>query len=86
VERDPAAVASARGYGSAAGARNIEFVEGDVQSLDGLDGEYDAVVGRLIVMYLPGPAAALRRAAALLRPGGVLGSRNQTSPTTGHPR
>lgn len=72
VERDPAAVASARGYASAAGARNIEFVEGDVQSLDGIDGEYDAVVGRLIVMYLPGPAAALRRAAALLRPGGVL--------------
>jgi SAM-dependent methyltransferase len=72
AERDPAAVAGARGYASAAGARNIEFVEGDVKSIDGIDGEYDAVVGRLIVMYLPDPAAALRRAAALLRPGGVL--------------
>src|SRR5690348_3896423 len=37
VERDPAAVVSARGYASASGAGNIEFVEGDVQSLDGMD-------------------------------------------------
>jgi ubiquinone/menaquinone biosynthesis C-methylase UbiE len=34
--------------------------------------DFDAVIGRLILMYLPDPAAALRRFAACLRPGGVV--------------
>src|SRR5262249_36160967 len=33
---------------------------------------FDAAVGRLILMYLPDPAAALRRAAGLVRPGGLV--------------
>src|SRR5205823_1669534 len=33
---------------------------------------FDAVTGRLILMYLPDPADALRRAAALARPGAVI--------------
>lgn len=33
---------------------------------------FDAVVGRLILMYLPDPAGALRRAAELVRPGGLV--------------
>lgn len=72
VERDPAAVANARERAATAGAGNVEFVEGDVQTLAGVEGTYDAVVGRLIVMYLPDPVAALRTAAARLRTGGVI--------------
>jgi ubiquinone/menaquinone biosynthesis C-methylase UbiE len=33
---------------------------------------FDAIVGRLILMYLPDPAAALRRFASHLRPDGVM--------------
>ena len=33
---------------------------------------FDAVIGRFILMYLPDPAAALRRFAACLEPGGVV--------------
>ena len=36
------------------------------------EAEFDAVIGRLILMYLPDPAAALRRFAACLRPGGAV--------------
>jgi SAM-dependent methyltransferase len=69
IERDPAAVEFARRRTDAAG---VEFRVGDVRTLDGVEGGFDAVVGRLVLMYLPDPAAALRRAAALVRPGGLV--------------
>lgn len=72
VERDPRAVADATERARAAGVANVEFVVGDVQTLDGVTGPFDAVVGRLILMYLPDPVDALRRAAALVRPGGLV--------------
>ncbi|MDA3626972.1 class I SAM-dependent methyltransferase [Saccharopolyspora sp. WRP15-2] len=72
VERDPDAVQRAQRLVDAAGYTNIEFREGDVQELDVVDGVFDAVVGRLVLLFLPDPAEALRRALPLLRPGGVL--------------
>lgn len=72
VERDPEAVESARERIRAAGATNVELVVGDVQRVDGVEGEFDAVVGRLILMYLSDPVAALRRAVERLRPDGIV--------------
>lgn len=72
VERDPAAVASARDRVARAGINNVQFIEGDVQTLAQVTGMFDAVVGRLVLMYLPDPVDAVRRAAALLRPGGLI--------------
>jgi SAM-dependent methyltransferase len=69
IEADPAAGELARRRTQAA---NIEFRVGDVQTLAGVEDGFDAVVGRLVVMYLTDPVAALRRAAALLRPGGLI--------------
>ncbi|MHA6618399.1 methyltransferase domain-containing protein [Pseudonocardia sp. DLS-67] len=72
VERDPDAVRRAARAADAAGVHNVEFREGDVQTLAGIDGEFDAVVGRMVLAYLADPASALRRAAALVRPGGLV--------------
>ena len=69
VERDPAAVELAR---RRTAARNVEFRVGDVQTLDGIEHGFDAVTGRLLLMYLADPVAALRRAASRLRPGGLI--------------
>jgi SAM-dependent methyltransferase len=69
IERDPAAVELAR---RRTGETKVEYRVGDVQTLDGVEGGFDAVVGRLVLMYLPDPVAALRRAASRLRPGGLL--------------
>jgi SAM-dependent methyltransferase len=69
VEQDPAAVELARRRTDAA---NIAFRVGDVQTLEDVEDGFDAVVGRLVLMYVPDPVAALGRAASRLRPGGVL--------------
>jgi SAM-dependent methyltransferase len=69
IERDPDAVELAR---RRTDAPNVEFRVGDVQTLDGVEGGFDAVVGRLVLMYLPDPGAAVRRAAELVRPGGLV--------------
>jgi SAM-dependent methyltransferase len=72
VDRDPEAVASATARVAQGGMSNIRFVQSDLQTLDGVAGSFDAAVGRLILMYLPEPAVALRRAAGLVRPGGLV--------------
>jgi len=72
VERDPAAVASATDRVKRAGVDNVRFIEGDAQTLEQVTGVFDAAVGRLVLMYLPDPVEALRRAAAAVRPGGLV--------------
>ena len=60
VDQDPDAVQLAS-YRTSAG--NVEFRAGDIATLEGIEDGFDAVVGRLVLMYLPDPAAALRSAA-----------------------
>jgi len=53
------------------GWTNVSFVEGDIQGM-AFDHEFDAVVGRWVLMYLPDPSAFLRGIRGVLREGGVL--------------
>jgi SAM-dependent methyltransferase len=69
VDRDPEAVElAARGTA----ARNAAFRVANIATLEGIDDGFDAVVGRLVLMYTPDPAAALRSAVARVRPGGLV--------------
>jgi ubiquinone/menaquinone biosynthesis C-methylase UbiE len=72
VEQDPEAAASAQQRLRALGLENVEIVAGDAQTLDGVEGGFDAVVGRVILMYVSDPVEAIRQAARRLRPGGIL--------------
>jgi SAM-dependent methyltransferase len=72
VERDPEAVASATARVAQAGISNVRFIQGDVQTLEGVAYGFDAAVGRLVLVHVPDPVAALRRAASLVRPGGLV--------------
>jgi SAM-dependent methyltransferase len=65
ADADGAALAVARGL------HNVTFIEGDARSAE-LGADFDAAVGRLVLMYWGDPAEALRRIAARVRPGGVV--------------
>jgi SAM-dependent methyltransferase len=69
VDADPAAVEIASAHNT---FPTIEFRVADAHTLDGIDGGFDAVTGRLVLMYLGNPVAALREAAARVRPGGLV--------------
>jgi ubiquinone/menaquinone biosynthesis C-methylase UbiE len=69
IERDPEAVKLARRRSD---ADNVEFRVGDAQTLDGIEDGFDAAIGRLVIMYMPDPVAAIRQAAARVRPGGLV--------------
>jgi SAM-dependent methyltransferase len=69
VDHNPEVLETARAR--QAGLTNATFVEGDVDAL-GLDGGYDAAVGRLVLMHQPNPAKTLGSVAAMVRSGGVV--------------
>lgn len=71
VELKPAAVETARSRLAALGWRNVEYVVGAVGSVE-LEQDFDAVVGRFVLMWLPDPLVALKHVVNHLRPGGVV--------------
>jgi SAM-dependent methyltransferase len=71
VDVDGAALDIARGRTQALGLSHVTFVEGDARTVE-LDGGFDAVVGRLVLMYWGDTTDALRRIAAHVRPGGLV--------------
>jgi ubiquinone/menaquinone biosynthesis C-methylase UbiE len=71
VERSPEAVATAGARARHLGLGNAHFAVSDIREASA-DGPFDAIVGRLVLMYLPDPAAVLRTQITLLRPGGLI--------------
>ena len=71
VDRDGVALAKARTCAAAARTGNVRFVEADLTNMR-LEGHFDAIVGRFVLMFLPEPIATLRSLAHYLRPGGVM--------------
>ena len=68
LDRAPRALAAAEQRRRADDLTNVSFVEGDVDSWEH-DGDFDAVIARLILFHLRDPAAALAHHARSLRPG-----------------
>ena len=72
VDRSPEALATAARRAEEAGQDSVvRFAAADLGTYVPEPG-FDAVIGRFILMYLPDPAATLRRYARCLRPGGVV--------------
>lgn len=62
---------TARSRAETAGITNVEFIAGDARTLD-LPDDFDAIVGRLVLMYMADPGDALKQLATRLRPGGIV--------------
>jgi SAM-dependent methyltransferase len=72
VERDEAAVSNARQRAADRGVENVEFLVGDFREVDPGGEPFDALVGRLVLMYQADPAAAVASTARHLRAGGIV--------------
>ena len=70
-DREPRAVETAKARADSAGYRQIEFV---VTSDDALPQRppFDAALGRYVLVHQSDPVAMVRRAATVVRPGGVI--------------
>jgi ubiquinone/menaquinone biosynthesis C-methylase UbiE len=71
VEIDADILETARKRVQEAGFTNVSFITTDIANL-ALEGEFDAIVGRLIFIHLPAPASILHRLSKLVRPGGIV--------------
>ena len=71
MEINPQAIETARTRVRAAGYENIRFELGDVRDTLA-DGEFDAVIGRWVLMWVADPIALLYAAKGYLRPDGII--------------
>jgi SAM-dependent methyltransferase len=87
IDMNASILDTARRRVHAAGWANVELHTGDVRHLT-LPTDFDAVVGRWILMYLDDPADVLRHALAHVHAGGVvafLESQDLTKPVSTYP-
>ena len=72
VDVTPASLERARGRVADAGFENITFMEADLTQDFEVDGEFDAIIGTLVLMYLPNREELLKSLMQRLRPGGIM--------------
>ncbi len=71
IDANVEALELARSRAQEASLTQVSFLAEDLLCLT-LDQEFDAIVGRFILMHLPDPAAVVRQLAQHLRPGGLM--------------
>jgi ArsR family transcriptional regulator len=70
VDREPAMLEAARDR--LATLKNVEFREGDLHELPINDGEVDAAISFLVLVYVQRPSQAVVEMARIVRPGGAV--------------
>src|ERR671932_385842 len=71
ADATPAILAVARQRCAQAGLTQVTFVEADLRTAR-LDDDFDAVVGRNVLTYVPDPGQVLRKLVDHVRPGGII--------------
>ena len=71
VDVNPDILETARNRATEAGFSNVEFIAGDARTLE-LPNDFDAVVGRLVLLYMADPTEALKKLVTYVRPGGIV--------------
>lgn len=74
VDLSPYLVAAAKRLGSDEGlAEHLNFLAGDVRTLNFADGAFDAVIAHTLLSHVEDPLAVLKEAARVVKPGGMIG-------------
>lgn len=71
VDESPASVAYAKERAAFRGLANVDFIESKVDALP-FGQEFDAIVGRIVLMYRPNPERDVRALVRHLKPGGLI--------------
>ena len=71
VDRSEASLETARRRARESGAENVEYRLADLNAYEH-EARYDALIGRFVLLYLPDPAAVVRRLCKSLELGGVV--------------
>jgi 2-polyprenyl-3-methyl-5-hydroxy-6-metoxy-1,4-benzoquinol methylase len=71
IDRAASSLQIARARATALGLAQARFEQADLATF-AAEQTFDALVGRLVLLYLPDPAATLRSLARCLRPGGIV--------------
>ena len=71
IDRSLEAVARAEERTTTRGLRNVSWIEGDPTELE-FDEPFDAILGRLVLMYYANPATSLAKLRRSLRVGGLM--------------
>ena len=77
IDLDQASIETARRRASTVGLDNTAFHRADISSFTDAE-PFDAIVGRLVLEFLPDPAAIICRLSQLLRPGGIMALQEAT--------
>jgi ubiquinone/menaquinone biosynthesis C-methylase UbiE len=79
IDRSPEALDVARRRNAAAGHDNVRFAATELDAFS-TPRKFDAVIGRLILAYMPEPIATLRRLRHCVRPGGIVAFQEMAAP------
>jgi ubiquinone/menaquinone biosynthesis C-methylase UbiE len=79
IDRSPESLDVARRRAAAAGQRFVRFRATEIDAFCP-EQKFDAVIGRLVLMYQPDPAATLRRLRRHLRGGGIIAFQEMAMP------
>jgi ubiquinone/menaquinone biosynthesis C-methylase UbiE len=72
IDRNASSIETARHRAMDLGFSNAQFEVSELDTFADNGRRFDALIGRLVLLYLPDPAATLRRLRNFLRPGGVI--------------
>jgi ubiquinone/menaquinone biosynthesis C-methylase UbiE len=71
IDKSSSSVQAARRRVADLGVTNVRFEKCDIAD-SATEQKFDAIIGRLVLLYLPDPAAELRRLSRTLRPDGIV--------------
>ena len=77
IDLDQASIETAQRRAAALGFENTSFNRADIAAYQP-PSSFDAIIGRLVLQFVPDPIAIIKRLSGLLRPGGILALQEPT--------